>query len=204
VIHDRKHKPVIGLVGAIGSGKSTVAQMLAERGGFVIAADPLAHEALKDPRIRSQVAERFGPEVVGTDGEIVRSRLAGPVFADPVRRRELESWIFPWVGERVRELCHKADADAEARFVVLDAPVMLEAGWNDAWDRLIYVYVPRDVQLARLASRGWTAQQLQAREQAQLSAAEKAARADATVDNSGPQEATARQLDGLLRQWKLI
>ena len=197
-------KPVIGLVGGIGSGKSTVADMLGERGGLVISADPLAHAALKDAEIRRKIVERFGPGVLDENGEIVRSRLAAPVFADEAARRELEAWIFPWVGERVRELCRAADADAKVKFVVLDAPVMLEAGWKDVWDRLIYVYAPREVQLARLAPRGWTLDQILARERAQLPLSEKAARADATVDNGGPLESTARQLDELLRRWNYV
>jgi dephospho-CoA kinase len=199
-------KPVIALVGAIGSGKSSVAQLLAERGGRVIAADSLAHEALKDPEIRQKIVTRFGSEMLDENGEIVRSRLARPVFASEggdLARRELESWIHPWVRRRMSEMIAPANADGNVKFIVLDVPMLLEAGWNDAWDRLIYVYAPRDVQLARLAHRGWSMEQLQARERAQLSPSEKAARADATIDNSGSLQSTAQQIDELLRTWKL-
>jgi dephospho-CoA kinase len=196
-------KPVIGLVGGIGSGKSTVARLLAERGGLLIEVDPIAHESLRDPSIRAKVLERFGSEILGENGEIERRKLAVPVFASDSARRDLESWIFPWVGERVRERIRAAESDAKKAFVVLDAPVMLEAGWNDACDRIIYVHAPREVQLARMANRGWSLEQLQARERAQLSLEEKARRADAIVDNGGSMESTTRQLDVLLRQWKL-
>lgn len=196
-------KPVIGLVGGIGGGKSLVARLLAERGGFVIDADPIAHEALRDPAIKAKVVARFGAEMLGPDGEVVRKRLAGPVFEDDMARRELESWIFPWVGERARELIARANSDPEVRFVVIDAPVMLEAGWNDVANRIIYVHAPRDVRLSRLAQRGWTPEQVMARERAQLSLTEKARRADAVVDNGGSPVETARQLDRILRGWNL-
>jgi dephospho-CoA kinase len=196
-------KPVIALVGGIGSGKSTVARLLGKRGGLVIEADPIAHEALRDPAVKEKIVARFGREVL-SEGKIDRRKLGGQVFADPAARRELESWVHPWVGERVKELCRKADGDSGVQFVVLDAPVMLEAGWTDVYDRLLYVHTPREVQLTRLGPRGWTAEQLAARERAQLSIDEKARRADATVDNSGTIEETERQLDELLRTWKLI
>jgi dephospho-CoA kinase len=199
-------KPVIAVVGAIGSGKSSVARLLGERGGYVIAADPLAHEALKDSEIRKKILARFGTGVLDENGEIARSRLAALVFAKEggdSARRELESWIHPWVRRRMSELLEQAGGDPAVRFVVLDVPMLLEAGWKDAWDRLIYVYAPRDVQLARLAHRGWPTEQLQARERAQLSPADKAARADATIDNGGSLQDTARQIDELLRTWKL-
>jgi dephospho-CoA kinase len=198
---NRKH--VIGLVGGIGSGKSLVARLLAERSGFVIDADPIAHQALRDPAIREKIVARFGREILGNDGEVERKKLAAPVFADESARRELESWIFPWVGERARELINRANLDPAVKFIVVDAPVMLEAGWNDVADRIIYVDTPREVRLTRLAQRGWTPEQVSARERAQLSLTEKARRADVAVDNGGNSEATARQLDRILRGWNL-
>ena len=78
-------KPVIGLLGGIGSGKSQVAGLMAQRGGFSIAADPIAHEALRQPEIRNQVVAIFGPECLGLDGEVDRKKLAAPVFADVMR-----------------------------------------------------------------------------------------------------------------------
>lgn len=196
-------KAVIGLVGGIGSGKSLVARLLADRGGFVIDADPIAHAALLDPTIRDRVVARFGAEMLGSNGEIERKKLAVPVFADERARRELESWVFPWVGERARELIKQANLNHAVRFIVVDAPVMLEAGWNDVADRIIYVDTPREIRLTRLAQRGWTPEQVLARERAQLSLTEKARRADAAVDNSGHADETARQLDRLLRGWNL-
>ena len=95
----------------------------------------------------------------------------------------------------------KANDDPAVDFVVLDAAVMLEAGWNNVCDRLVYVHAPRAQRLRRLAEqRGWTAKEVAARESAQLALTDKVSRADFAVDNSGPPEATGRQIEELLRQ----
>src|SRR5262245_8721332 len=86
-------KPIIGLIGAIGSGKSAVAAEFARLGGRIVSGDRLGHEALQQPEIRRHVAEQFGPEVVAADGSIDRGKLGATVFADPARRRELERMV---------------------------------------------------------------------------------------------------------------
>ena len=202
-LETRNSKPIIGLLGGIGSGKSLVAELMGERGGFVISADPIAHEALRQPAIKEKIVGLFGREVLGDDGEVVRKRLAGPVFGDANLRRALESWVFPWVEARVSELVAQAHADSRVQFVVLDAAVMLEAGWNGVCDRLLYIHAPRPLRLARVQGRGWSAEQIAAREQAQLPLAEKARRADAAIDNSGSREQTEAQVEELLRNWNL-
>src|SRR5206468_7545442 len=89
-------KKVLGLIGGIGSGKSTVAAEFAKCGGYVIAGDQLGHEALRQPSIKKQVLARWGPEIE-TDGEIDRRKLGRIVFADPKQRRELEALVHPWI-----------------------------------------------------------------------------------------------------------
>jgi len=196
-------KLVVGLIGGIGSGKSLVAQLLAERGGVVIQGDALGHEALKQPDIRERVVARFGPGVIDAQGEIVRRRLAERVFTNDEELRALERLVFPYIRRRAEELIAEARANPKARFVVLDAAVMLEAGWNTACDRIVYVHAPRDVRLARLAKRGWSETQVADRERAQLPLAEKARRADAAIDNGGDVAQTATQVDRILREWNL-
>src|SRR5262245_10820968 len=97
-------KPVIGLLGGIGAGKSFVAGLMSGHGGWVIAADPIAHEALRQPEIRERVVEFFGRACLGVDGEIERRKLAVPVFADASLRKKLEALVFPWVGAKVAGL----------------------------------------------------------------------------------------------------
>jgi dephospho-CoA kinase len=190
--------PVVGLVGGIGSGKSRVAEALARRGAVVVAGDPAGHEALRQPEIKAAVRDRWGDGVFGADGEVNRRALGKVVFADPAELRALESVVFPWIGRRLREQLAEARVRPGVAMVVLDAAVMLEAGWNNACDRVVYVDAPREIRLARVRQRGWTEADLNAREAAQMPLDEKAARADLTIDNGGSPEQLERQLDRLM------
>ncbi|HYT94945.1 MAG TPA: dephospho-CoA kinase [Gemmataceae bacterium] len=195
-------KPVIGLIGGIGSGKSRVAAEFARRGARIIAGDQLGHEALRQPDVKARVVERWGPDVLDADGEVNRRKVAAIVFADTAQLRGLEAIVFPWIESRIAEEIARAQQDPAVALILLDAAVLLEAGWNKHCDWIVYVHTPRDTRLARLASqRGWTAKEVDARANAQLPLTEKVTRADFVVDNSGPLEATARQVDDLLRQW---
>jgi dephospho-CoA kinase len=201
-------KPVVGLIGGIGSGKSAVADAFARRGAKVIVADALGHEALRQPEVRSRLVARWGPAVLDAAGAVDRRKVAAIVFAKTPRARDelraLESLVFPWIERRAREEIAAARDDPEARLVVLDAAVMLEAGWNKVCDRLVYVDAPREVRLRRLAAgRGWSPKEVEEREAAQLPLTEKATRADDAVDNSGTPEEARRQVDELLRRWGL-
>jgi dephospho-CoA kinase len=201
-------KPVIGLVGGIGSGKSTVAAAFAGHGGRVIVADELGHEALRQPEIKTKVVARWGRDVLDGDGEVDRRKIARIVFAKENASgdelRALESMVFPYIGRRIHEEIHKAEADPTIRLLVLDAAVMLEAGWNNACDRLVYVHTPRPERLRRLqVGRGWSPKEVEDREAAQLSLTEKVTRADRVVDNSGSPDAVAAQVETLLSQWGL-
>jgi dephospho-CoA kinase len=197
-------KPVIGLVGGIGAGKSVAAAALARRGGAVIDADRLGHEALEVPAVKDWLVARWGRGVLKPDGTANRRAIAGVVFRDPAELRALESVVYPVIRRRAHEEIAKAQADPAVRFAVLDAAVMLEAGWSGACDRLIYVDAPRDVRLARLAARsGWTESEVAAREAAQWPAEEKKARADAVVVNDGPPERLQERIDRLLAGWGL-
>jgi dephospho-CoA kinase len=201
-------KPVIGLIGGIGSGKSMVAQAFARRGARVIVGDALGHEALRQPEICARLVERWGPQILDATGEVDRRQVAGIVFAKDSQSRDelraLESLVFPWIERRAREETAAARADGRTRLIVLDAAVMLEAGWNNVCDRLVYVHAPREVRLRRLdAGRGWSPKEVEDRESAQRSLTEKATRADDAVDNSGPPEEVQRQVDELLRRWGL-
>jgi dephospho-CoA kinase len=195
-------KPVVGLIGGIGSGKSLVADAFRQQGAHVISGDALGHDGLRQPDLRDAVVRRWGPDALNADGAVNRRWLAGRVFADPAELRELEAILFPWIGRRIREEVDEARADPSVSLVVLDAAVMLEAGWDGTCDRIVYVHAPRTERLRRLQERrGWTIKEVERREQAQLPLTVKVSRAGYAVDNSGPPEATARQVAGLLRQW---
>lgn len=198
----RHSPPVIGLIGGIGSGKSRVAGEFANQGAVVISGDQLGHEALRQPALRDQVVARWGREILNEREEIDRSKLGAIVFSDLKELRALESIVFPYIGRRLEEEVKTAKGNPATRFIVIDAAVMLEAGWNRFCDRLLFVDVPRSVRLERLArQRGWTEKEVAAREDAQLSLKEKASRADAVVNNSGSAEQLALQIRNLLRGW---
>jgi dephospho-CoA kinase len=196
------HKPVVGLIGGIGSGKSRVAEAFARHGAFVISGDRLGHEALRQPDIIERVARQFGREVLDEQGKVNRRRLGALVFADPAQLRALEELVFPSIERRFAEEIALGQADAKAVLIVFDAAVLLEAGWNKRCDWVVYVHAPREVRLARLAGqRGWSAKEVAAREKAQMSLTEKVTRADYVVDNSGSAQELESQIISLLRQW---
>lgn len=195
-------KPVIGVVGGIGAGKSTVAAALARRGGVVVDADALGHRALELPEVKERLVGRWGPRVLRPDGTADRRAIAGIVFADPAERRALEGLVFPHIRRLAEGRIAAANADPAARFVVLDAAVLLEAGWDGVCDKLVYVDAPRAVRLARLAARsGWAEPEVAAREAAQLAEAEKRGRADAVLVNDGPPDRLDAQIDQMLAGW---
>jgi dephospho-CoA kinase len=198
-------KPVIGLIGGIGAGKTTVAGLLAARGGAVIDADAIGHEALRQPDVIAQVVARWGSRVRKPDGLLDRRAIGKIVFADAAEREALEGMVFPYIGRRCREEIARALAHPEARFVVLDAAVMLEAGWNKEVDRIVYVDAPRAPRAARLAARsGWTESELAAREAAQWPEDVKKSRADAVILNDAGPDSLRIQVDRLLEQWGLL
>ena len=126
------------------------------------------------------------------------------MFSEACELKALEALVFPYIERRIREEVGKAERLAQARFVVLDAAIMLEAGWADACDCIVFVHVPRSERLRRLGTqRGWTEEELMARESAQLPVADKISRADYVLDNSGSAEETAEQIEDLLDQLKL-
>ncbi len=200
----RGDKRVVGLIGGIGSGKSQVAAAFARHGARVIAGDQLAHAALRDPDIRARIAARWGEGVLDEDGEVNRRRLAAVVFADPAELKALEAITHPWIRRRLHGEMEAARANPRVPLVVLDAAIMLEAGWNDVCDCLVYIEAPRAVRLARVArQRGWTEKEVDAREQAQLPLTEKVVRADHVLDNSASLEHLNRQVNDLLHLWGL-
>jgi dephospho-CoA kinase len=198
-------KPVIGLIGGIGAGKSSAARGFAARGGIVIDADALGHEALRQPEIVAKVVGRWGERVRKPDGSLDRRAIGRIVFASPEERNALEGMVFPYIGQRCRQEIARGLADPAARFVVLDAAVLLEAGWNNEVDWIVYVDAPRAIRLARLANRNaWTDADLTAREAAQWPEDVKKARADAVIVNDADLDELQIQVDLLLKQWGLL
>jgi dephospho-CoA kinase len=189
---------VIGILGGVAAGKSLVARQLDALGAGLLDADRAGHEVLRLPQIEAAARERWGPAIFGRDGRIDRRRLGGIVFADPpqgIRERAyLEQLTHPEIG---RMLAQQAEAVAAAGkpAAVLDAPLLLEAGWDKLCEKLVFVDAPREVRLARALARGWTSEEFASREGAQESLDSKRERADVVVDNSGSPQQTQAQVE---------
>ncbi|MEX2459158.1 MAG: dephospho-CoA kinase [Actinomycetota bacterium] len=176
---------LVGLTGGIGSGKSTVAKLFADRGAVIVDADVLARAAVEPgtPGF-DRISERFGREVVNEGGEIDRQALAAIVFADESARRDLEAIVHPEVGRGLLAAI-EAHRDSDA-IVVFDAPLIVEGGFGDGLDALVVVTAPREEQVARLIrDRGMAGDEAEARIAAQSPTEEKVARADHVIVNDG-------------------
>jgi dephospho-CoA kinase len=193
-------KPVVGLVGAIGAGKSAAARCFAARGAHVIDADALGHEALRQPDIVASLVRIWGEDIRKADGTLDRRAIGRIVFGDPRQRNTLEATVFPYIQGRAFAEIATAQANPAVAFVVLDAAVLLEAGWGDLVDSLVYVDAPRELRLARLAARsGWDESELTAREAAQWPAERKRERARAVVVNDAGLTELQEQVDRVLK-----
>ncbi len=195
-------KPVFGLIGGIGAGKSAAAGCLAARGGHVIDCDKLGHVALELPEVREKLRARWGDAVFTPDGAVNRRAVAGVVFGTPQEREWLEGVVFPHIGRLADDRLRAADAAPAVRFSVLDAAVLLEAGWKDRCDKVLYIDAPRALREARLAARsGWTAADLTAREAAQWPDGVKKRHADAVVVNDGTRGQLQERIDRVISDW---
>lgn len=195
-------KPVLGLIGAIGAGKSTAAAAFARRGGFVVDCDKLGHAALDTPAVKERLVARWGHAVLNADGTANRRAIGGIVFGNPAERQALEAIVFPVIAEATRDQIRRANADPQVNFVVLDAAVLLEAGWGELVDRIAYIDAPRAVRLDRLAKRsGWIAAELTNREVAQWPAERKKPLADAVIVNDGTPDHLQQSIDHVLSTW---
>ncbi len=198
---------VIGLTGGIASGKTTVANLLARHGGALIDADVAAREVVEpgEPAL-AEIAEAFGPEVLGADGKLNRPALAGIIFNDEAARQQLNAIVHPRVRERMlRQLDALRRQPTPPRFAVLVVPLLLESGHDWKIDQIWVVAVPEDVQRERLMRRDQLAPEAaQARIQAQMPLSEKLQRADRVIENTGDLAEVEKAVVELLRDEQLL
>lgn len=188
----------VGLTGGLGSGKSTVAALLAEHGAVIVDADAIALEVVRagTPGFDAVVA-RFGENVVGADGELDRGRLAEIVFSDDAARYALNEIVHPLVAERSAQLMAGVADDA---IVVYDVPLLAENGLAGGFDVIVVVEAELPIRLGRLAARGLPEAKARARIAAQASDAQRRAIADVLLRNDGSREALAAEVDTLWRR----
>ncbi|HET6204788.1 MAG TPA: dephospho-CoA kinase [Planctomycetota bacterium] len=172
---------VVGILGGIAAGKSTVAAEFAACGAEVLDADAIAHACLERPKIRARVRERFGEGVFRAEGSVDRAALAAAAFASDEARRDLEAIVHPCVRAALEERL----AARGPGIVVLDAPLLEEAGLARVCDATVFVDAPRRVRAARAAARGWTPEELARRESSQIPPEEKRGRARIVIRNDG-------------------
>ena len=193
-----KHKPLIGIIGGIASGKSTVAREFGKLGCAVIDADQMAHAFLEDPAIRDEVVRLLGPGVIGPDGRIERRTVGQLVFADRRKLAALNAILHPRVLERTESLIAQYRKDDRVPAIVLDMPLLAEVGWTDRCDRVIFVNRALSRRAAPAGPQGTlTEQEIKIRENFQISLDEKMKLADNTIDNNS-------ELSTLVKQIKTI
>jgi dephospho-CoA kinase len=183
---------VVGLTGNIGTGKSTVTQMLSELGAEVIDADKVAHEVMQaGTPVHAEIVEAFGRELLSSDGEIDRKRMGALVFADPAALARLEALTHP---ATITAIGHRIGISS-APVVVVEAIKLIESGMAAVYDSVWVVTCTPEQQIRRImAQRGLSRQEAEQRVRAQPSQAEKIAYADVVIDNSGSLSRTRKQV----------
>lgn len=193
----------IGLTGGIASGKSLVAGILRDLGAAVVDADQIARDVLAPagPAFEGVVGA-FGSGILRPDGTVDRKALAARIFADPAARERLNALTHPYIRARMAEETKRLSASRQANVIVLDIPLLFETRGADDLDGVIVVYADEPARLRRLIARdGLTEEEARRRVSAQMALSEKVARADWVIDNTGPPEATRRQVE---RVWEAL
>ena len=195
---------VIGLTGGIASGKSAVAEMFSNLGAAVIDADKIGHMVLEEESIKTQIRNQWGEKVI-RENRVSRKDLAAIVF-DPETGAEHLEKLEAITHPRIRTLIADQLAAYEkegAIAVVLDAPLLFEAHWDEFCDKVLFVACDTRVRIDRALQRGWSQGQFHAREANQLDLRVKQQRSTDQVDNSGDLEQTKRVIQRLWLQWGL-
>ena len=194
---------IIGLTGGIASGKSTVAEITGQRGAYVIDADKLGHAAYEPgTRAFSAVVEEFGDEILAEDGSIDRKVLGSKVFGSEGGLDRLTGIGWPEIRAMAEEEISTQKIEDPNRTVVLEAAVLLEAGWEDVVDEVWVVVIDPEVAIERAMKRdGVEREAIEARLAAQLSNAEREAKADVIIDNSGSEEELLAEID---KKWRSV
>lgn len=192
--------PTIALIGGIGSGKSAVANKVKTfRPVKVIDADQIGHEVLDFPDVQQKIRAQFNSTVFNEQGKIVRKELARIVFGESKQHQEslkqLERIVHPVIHRRLEEEIASARSLGQFDAILIDAAVILEAGWQELCDYIVYIDCPFEQRLQRVTeNRGWSAAELTKRENHQLPLSEKQTRATTVIPNNSDLETAGRQL----------
>jgi dephospho-CoA kinase len=191
----------VGLTGGIASGKSTVAEMLRERDIPVLEADPLGHELLEPGQAAyDEVVRDFGKEVLDPSGKVNRAKLGGIVFSDAQKRARLDQILHPRILDVVRKWFAALEGPEAPELAVVEAALIIEAGYNKELDKVIVCWCRPEQQIERLEERGLAVEDARRRMAAQMPMEEKRRLANEQIDCSGSIEETKRQVDVVLER----
>lgn len=197
-VHPVRNKPIIGLAGGVGAGKSAVAGILESLGSAVIDSDQLVREQFRDPEVITTLKGWWGEAVCHAGLGVDRQAVAEIVFNDPDQLARLERLLYPRLACRREALLASYDADPMIQAIVLDAPKLYEAGLDGLCDAVIFVDTDRQVRVQRLAaSRGWTEEELARRENLLEPLDRKKAIADYIVVNHASTAEVRSQIEGV-------
>jgi dephospho-CoA kinase len=191
----------VGLTGGIATGKSTVAAILRDLDYPVLDADPIGHEMLEpDQPTYDEIVHEFGKEILDAGGQVNRGKLARIVFADAQKRDRLNHILHPRILTVVRKWFAALDRPRGPDLAIVEAALIIEAGYDKDLDRVIVCCCRPDQQLERLLERGMTTEQAQQRIAAQMPMEEKSRLAHEVIDCSGSIEATEEQIAETLKR----
>lgn len=191
-------KPIIGIVGGIGSGKSFVAELFAPLGGVVLKADEHVLGAYRRPEVLAAIGSWWGSEMITAEGEPDRKRIAERVFSDPEARKRLEGLIHPLVAAIREERMAEWARDPAVKAFIWDVPLLYEVGLDKRCDAVVFVECPLEIREQRVQrTRGWGVGELVKREKSQLPLDKKRSMAQYIVYNSSDAANSRRQVEAV-------
>lgn len=200
----RKRGIIVGITGGIACGKTTVSQLLAEKGAIPINADEIGHQLLKaDSPVITELTNEFGEDILEKSGDVSRKKLGVIVFGDKAARERLNSILHPLIIERSRTHAQQLVKEDPSCVVLLDAPLLIEAGAYDSVDLIVVVSSSPEIQIKRIIERSkaqnrpLTETDAQARIDSQMPLSEKIKYADVVIENEGTLEELKKRVDTL-------
>ena len=206
---DRERGIIVGITGGIACGKTTVSELLAEKGAIPINADEIGHQLLKaDSPVIGELVDAFGQEILEESGDVSRKKLGAIVFNDKSAREQLNTILHPLIIQRSRTLARQLVMENPSCVVLLDAPLLIEAGAYNSVDLIVVVTASPETQLQRILERSQVQNrplsetEAQARIDAQMPVAEKVKYADVVIENEGALDELNKQVDALWEEFQ--